>query len=211
MYALPMNNYNELPNIAFANGQFMCVRRSAYEAIGGHEAVRGMLSEDTAIARLMKRNGLRPRLSLGAQWVSTRMYNSLGAIVRGWSRQFFGGSTGRPWRVMAAILFVLLSCFSCYVAIAWGIYRLVHPVNPIGQYGWLITGILHFVMMTAALIATYRWTGNASRYALLFPLGGAMMIAIWLHTLHMCATGRIEWRGTRYSHRMGQGLLTTPR
>jgi len=41
MYLLPFTNYNE-SKIAFANGQYLCIRRSVYEAIGGHEAVGGM-------------------------------------------------------------------------------------------------------------------------------------------------------------------------
>src|SRR5262249_27531045 len=138
MYMLPMTNYNELPGVAFANGQFMCVRRSAYEAVGGHQAVRSMLSEDIALARLLKRNGFRPRISTGEQFAATRMYSSLGAIMRGWARNFFTGSAGRPWRVVFAILFVLVSCFACYLALPWGVYRLASGTAPalVGRF-WI--------------------------------------------------------------------------
>jgi hypothetical protein len=207
MYFLPMSNYNELPNTAFANGQFMCVRRSAYDAVGGHEAVKQTLSEDLALARLLKRNGFRPRISLGAEWASTRMYSSLGTIVRGWSRQFFSGSAGRPWRVLCALSFVLLCCFSGYAAVAYGATRAIGPSGgSLFPAAWLIAGLIHLTIMTAALAATYKWTGNPAGYALLFPLGAVMMIAIWMRTLQTCLTGSIEWRGTRYAHRMGHGL-----
>ena len=40
-----------------ANGQFLLIRRDAYDAIGGHEAVRARVLEDVALARLVKSSG----------------------------------------------------------------------------------------------------------------------------------------------------------
>jgi cellulose synthase/poly-beta-1,6-N-acetylglucosamine synthase-like glycosyltransferase len=207
MYLLPMTNYNELPGIAFANGQFMLVRRSAYDAIGGHAAVRHTLSEDVAIARLLKRRGFRPRLAIGSDFASTRMYSSLSAIMQGWARNFFSGSLGRPWRILAATVFVLISCCSCYAALAWGIYRNVKPVMWIGGWGWIAVGLAHWAVMTAALAQSYRWSGNPRRYALLFPIGAAALVLIWLRALRMTFSGRVEWRGTSYPYRVGRGVV----
>src|SRR5206468_11350522 len=100
MFMLPMTNFNEMPNVAFANGQYLCVRRRAYEAVGGHEAVKETLSEDIAIAKNLKRNGFRPRLSDGTEFAATRMYNSLSMVMRGWARNFFCGGAGNPTRTI---------------------------------------------------------------------------------------------------------------
>ena len=62
--------------------------------------------------------------------------------------------------------------------------------------------------MTAALILTYAWSGNRKTYALLFPLGGAMLLRVFAQSLRLCATGKVEWRGTSYSHRVN--AATTP-
>jgi glycosyltransferase involved in cell wall biosynthesis len=69
MYLLPFTNYNE-SKVAFANGQYLCIRRNVYEAVGGHEAVGGMFSEDVQIARRVKGMGFRPRLSVGTDYAS---------------------------------------------------------------------------------------------------------------------------------------------
>ncbi len=209
MYLLPMTNYNEQPNIAFANGQYLCARRTAYEKIGGHEAVRETLSEDIALAKAMKKIGLRPRLSTGADFVSTRMYNSFSMVIKGWARNFFCGSAGRMPKTIGAILFVLLCGFSCYAAVGWGIYRNIHPLEWPGGWGWILAGIAHWSIMTTALATMYAWSGNSKRYAFLFPLGGALLIWIWTRTLKMCATGKVEWRGTQYAHRAGEGVVNT--
>jgi chlorobactene glucosyltransferase len=40
-----------------ANGQFVCVRRASYEAVGTHRAVRGEVAEDLALAQTFWRSG----------------------------------------------------------------------------------------------------------------------------------------------------------
>jgi hypothetical protein len=34
-----------------------------------------------------------------------------------------------------------------------------------------------------------------------------MLLMIFLRALRMCATGKVEWRGTRYTHRMDPTLV----
>ena len=197
MYLLPFANYNET-KIAFANGQYLCIRRNVYDAIGGHEAVGGMFSEDVQIAKRVKAMGYRPRLSVGMDYASVRMYSSPAAVFRGWSRQFYAGSLGKPWRILAAIAFMLICCFSAYAAIGWGLWRQVHPVSAVGGLGWLAAGLIHLQLMMLFLSLMYGWTGNRRANALLFPLGGGLLLAIFCRSLWLCATGKVEWRGTMY-------------
>ncbi len=44
---------------AAANGQFILIRREAYEAIGGHAAIAAEILEDVALARRAKEAGFR--------------------------------------------------------------------------------------------------------------------------------------------------------
>lgn len=206
MYLLPLTNYNEVKSVAFASGMFICIRRSVYEAMGGHEAVRDRFCEDVEIARILKRRGYRPRLAIGNEYASVRMYNSVAGIFRGWSRNFYAGSLGRPWRILAALAFLLVSCFSVYAAAAWGIWRQVHPVNQWAGLGWLGAAAIHWALMTALLAQVYHWSGNRRFFALLFPLGGALLGAIFCRSLWICLTHRVEWRGTHYQHRMNPML-----
>jgi hypothetical protein len=69
---------------AFANGQFMMFDRAAYDAVGGHAAVREELLEDLALARAMER---RPAgVFVAAGLMSCRMYESYAAFCAGWER-----------------------------------------------------------------------------------------------------------------------------
>jgi len=87
---------------AVAVGHYVLVRRSAYEAVGGHEAVRDAVVEDLKLAQTFARAGRR--VSVREDWhgLSARMYQSFGEIVRGWTknlsigaRQTFGPVGGR--------------------------------------------------------------------------------------------------------------------
>jgi hypothetical protein len=158
-----------------------------------------MFSEDVQMARRVKGMGYRPRLSVGTEYASVRMYSSPAAVFKGWARNFYAGSLGKPWRILAAIAFMLVCCFSAYAAIGWGVWRQMHPVSPIGGIGWLASGGVHVLLMTLFLSLMYRWSGNRPALALLFPLGGGLMLAIFIRSLWLCASGKVEWRGTTYS------------
>jgi glycosyltransferase involved in cell wall biosynthesis len=210
MYLISMNNIGEYKGGAFANGQFMLMRRDAYDQIGGHVTVRDRYCEDVAIAKLFKEQGLRPRVSWGTDFCSVRMYSSLSAVIRGWSRIYYAAKVGSPWRILAAIFWVIFCSFSVIPAFAWGVYRVGHPVE--ASFGsvtasWLAGSIVHFLLMTTALAITYRWSRNPVWNSLLFlPMAGPMLLYILCRALKMCVTKKVEWRGTAYSHAMASKI-----
>src|SRR6516225_3861277 len=61
---------------AKANGQFLMVRREAYDAAGGHAAVHGEVLEDVALARRVKGAGSRLWFGYGGGIIRVRMYRS---------------------------------------------------------------------------------------------------------------------------------------
>jgi chlorobactene glucosyltransferase len=205
MYLIALNNKGHMPKQAFANGQFMLMSRGAYDAIGGHVSVRDRYCEDVEIARQMKLHGLRPRISWGNDYASVRMYSSLPGIIRGWSRIYYAARVGSPWRVLMALAFVLVCCFSVYAALAWGIYRTIHPTTAYhGWIGplWLLAAVPHLAIMTFYLGRMYKWSGNSRVNALYFPVAGALLCYTFFRALKMCVTKKVEWRGTAYSHTM---------
>jgi hypothetical protein len=71
---------------AAANGQYLLVRRDAYDAVGGHSAVLSCLLEDVELARLLKRAGYRLHFRFGGDAVRTRMYRSFHQLAEGWTK-----------------------------------------------------------------------------------------------------------------------------
>jgi glycosyltransferase involved in cell wall biosynthesis len=206
MYLIGLSNDDKLKNVAFGNGQFMLARRSAYDAIGGHEVVKDRFCEDTEMARLMKERGLRTRVSWGSNLAAVRMYSSLPAIIKGWSRIYYAAKVGNPKHVLLAITFLLLNCFTAYAVLLYGILRASHPHGNMLDNAWLGAGILHWATMTFILSRIYRWSKNSPWHALLFPVAGPILLWVLIKALILCVTKKVEWRGTSYSHTMAQDL-----
>ncbi|HTI65711.1 MAG TPA: glycosyltransferase family 2 protein, partial [Gemmatimonadaceae bacterium] len=76
---------------AIANGQFILVRRQAYDAMGGHERVRDRVAEDLAMAQEYVRSGRRIALLMAEHQLSTHMYASLRELIAGWRKNIYAG------------------------------------------------------------------------------------------------------------------------
>jgi chlorobactene glucosyltransferase len=204
LFTAAWTNTNHRPRTAFANGQYMLMRRDAYDSVGGHSAVRDQYCEDMALGRLFKRNELRPRVSWGTDLCSVRMYDSFSKIMRGWSRIFYAAATGSPWRSLLGIAFVLFCCYSVFPALAYGLYcsnRLIGDV-------WIGSAVLHWALMTVQIGIMYHWTLNPRRYALVFPITAILLMTIFAKSIWMCLTKRVEWRGTSYKHAIDRSVVT---
>jgi cellulose synthase/poly-beta-1,6-N-acetylglucosamine synthase-like glycosyltransferase len=199
------NNDSRRKN-AFANGQFFLIRRSAYERVGGHAAVRDNITEDVALMRVLKAAGFRTRLYNGQSLASTRMHTTWRQLFNGWARIFSGVTERRAGRILAAMAFVGLSGLSAYVALAYGLFRAVRA----DDWSWLSLAAFHVVLMTAVLATIYQLSGNARRLALAFPVGGAVMLGIYAYAVRACRTGRIAWRGTHYTAAAGSAASPSP-
>ncbi len=70
---------------AAANGQYLLIRRDAYDAVGGHASVADAILEDVELARRVKQAGYRLQFRQ-SDAVSTRMYRSFGAMWEGWTK-----------------------------------------------------------------------------------------------------------------------------
>jgi len=187
MFSLMYANSAMLPRIAFACGQFIAIRRDVYDGIGGHAAVRDSAGEDVELARILKRQGLRPRLGWGLDLVTTRMYGGLNEVINGWGRNFVAASRGRPWRVLGAITFV----FGCVLTI-W-------PAAVLGDWRLRLIAIIHGLLMTLLLAMAYRQAGSRAWRAVLWPFSSLVLLCIFVRALWVSFTRRLTWRGQQYS------------
>lgn len=64
------------------------MRRSVYEAIGGHPAVKNSIVEDVALANLVKGLGYRLHFVKEGRLIKTMMYTNFGEIWEGWTKTF---------------------------------------------------------------------------------------------------------------------------
>lgn len=85
LYSYDAVNDPESPAAA-SNGQYLLIRREAYDAMGGHAAVSGEVLEDVALARRAKAAGIRLLFAPGAEIARVRMYSNFRAMWEGWTK-----------------------------------------------------------------------------------------------------------------------------
>jgi hypothetical protein len=72
--------------VVAANGQYILVRRRAYNELGGHTAVAREILEDVALAKAFRGAGRRIYFRDGGDAVRTRMYRNWPALRDGWTK-----------------------------------------------------------------------------------------------------------------------------
>ena len=179
---------------AAANGQYILVKREAYDAVGGHAAVAACILEDVALARAFKAAGRRIRFRYGADAVRTRMYRNFDQLRDGWTKNlallfprpgWLAATTSIWWAVPLANLFLPL--FAPAV---------VH------RQWWFVPGGLAFARNTVRM----RRANFVLAMELLGALFGMPVFAyLLLRSKRAHARGSVPWKGRTYSEKLVTG------
>jgi len=86
-----LTHYAPWTPFAAATGQCLTFRRAAYNAIGGHAAIRGEVLEDVKFARRIKAARLRLRMADGDGLVACRMYTDWPSVRDGYAKNILAG------------------------------------------------------------------------------------------------------------------------
>jgi glycosyltransferase involved in cell wall biosynthesis len=199
MQSFPLQRvHSQRSPLAFANGQYILIRRTAYDAAGGHEAVRDRFVEDIALARRVKALGLPIRVALVRGIVRCRMYSSLGQLVRGWSRILYDALDRRAIRLVSRLLDVLVFCQIGHAALLAGLLLMALGQDRSFAASLMGLSILHHFWMYFVFRLVYNTSVPNSGHVAWFPLGNVVIDVILLRSIRMCLTGRVQWRGTEY-------------
>jgi hypothetical protein len=189
---------NESPRAAdkIANGQCMFFRRDAYDAMGGHAAVRDKVAEDLALAQRWFSAGRRVTMVLGLAQLSTRMYTSLRELVDGWGKNMYaGGRDAVPFGALGRAIYPLLLVLPA----------LSGALPPLLLLLGLAGVVSHGVLVWAAVVtgvnlvwwlAVYAGLGMSPLYALLHPIGAGALLYIALRAI--VRGRRVRWKGRDY-------------
>jgi cellulose synthase/poly-beta-1,6-N-acetylglucosamine synthase-like glycosyltransferase len=172
------------PALVAAGGQFLVVRRAAYEAAGGHAAVRDRVLEDIELARAVKRAGGRIALADGSALATCRMYGSWPELVEGYTKSLWA-SFGSPAGA-AAVVLVLGAVFVLPALAALA--------------GWLLSplvgllGLLGYTAGVAGRMVAARVTGGrAVPDALGHP--ASVLLFGWLVARSYRRRRQVRWKG----------------
>ena len=176
-----------------ANGQFMLMPRTSYEAIGGHESVRDRVLEDLALAQTVKRHGRTFVIRMAMDDLTTRMYHSLGGLITGWSRLIQMGSTqGQPLVSSFGVVAVATFCFWIVPPL-----MLLSALLGFGGETLLIWSALVCSLSVGIHAAFLHFLGAPAYYAVFYPLGSFVVLYIMIRS--KVRASDVEWKGRRYT------------
>ncbi len=198
MYSFARVNDPARPDAA-ANGQFLMLRRDAYEAIGGHASVAGQILEDVALARRVKQAGYAIYFTAPIGVVRTRMYRSFGAMWQGWTKNLYPLVGGKPSSVLLELVeatplleAVLLFAAAFYMNgssgqghVAW-----VH-LFPALIAGLLVYGHLRYAVALHRNLFPISYVQYYIAGVCLYP--AALIVSWWKNT-----RGAVAWKGREY-------------
>jgi chlorobactene glucosyltransferase len=179
-----------------ATGQFMLVRRAAYDAVGGHAAVSSAICEDLEFARRLKQTRRAVLLMDGGDVVSTRMYTGWRTLWPGLTKNLIDTLGGRNATLKLAAAAVALS----WAAVAIPVLDAASCLNHIpAAWPALIPALLASAAAFGLHIAAASHFRIPFYYGLLFPLGYTVGAVMALDSVRRRLTGRVSWKGRIYS------------
>lgn len=186
------------PRHAIANGQYLLFRAAAYDALGGHEAVRGSVIEDLALARRVAALGVPARFVSLVGLVRVRMYVGAREMLRGWRKNLAAGAAATPLvSTLATAATLLVALWSAPVAI-WALTWRAWPAAALALGAFAVTSWRVAVELSMAPRERRAW-------ALAHPLGAAFFAIAFLASLLDRWSGRgAEWKGRRYFPSTGE-------
>jgi hypothetical protein len=175
------------PSLSAANGQFLVVRRSAYERAGGH--VPDAVLDDLALLRAIKRTGGRGVVVDGTSLATCRMYTGWSELRDGYGKSLWS-AVGGPLGSAGVV----------------GALGLAYVVPAIAALRGSRIGIIGYLAGVLGRMVSARRTGGRVLDSLAHPVSVGLLgyLTARSHVLH--ARGRLSWKG-RSVQRVGAGTL----
>ncbi len=176
--------------LAAANGQFLLVKREAYFAIGGHEAVADAILEDVELASLAKRRKLGLRFRYAPDALSTRMYRTFSAMWEGWTKNLallFGNCLAlAAWRALDLVLLLGLPLLAMVI---W---------SPVGRLGLILIWLRALWRFYARVAKSNFPALDCAISPFALPLFCVLLCRSWFHHT---VKKRVVWKGRGYPSR----------
>jgi glycosyltransferase involved in cell wall biosynthesis len=182
----PQKVREQSAGITAANGQYILVRRVAYDAVGGHAAVATEILEDVALARLFRNAGHRVYFRYGGDAVRTRMYRNWAQIREGWTKNL-ALLFPQPERLALQSLFLWFLAWS-----ALGVAVSGATSQHVLRIGFAAFWLLVYRRIRVAHFATVN-------NLLAIAVGLPMFAYLLIRSKKAHESGQVSWKGRTYS------------
>jgi glycosyltransferase involved in cell wall biosynthesis len=173
---------------AAANGQYLLIRRSVYDAVGGHAAVSKAILEDVELAKRVKQSGERLQFRV-SDVVSTRMYRTFSQMWEGWTKNL-ALLFSHPRRLALQRLSEFALTVGGMILVIW---RLTTGKKIEAAIGAAVVILLAAFLLRRIRRAHFDWLSNS------LAVFGLPLFALLLFNSGISHNrGRVKWKGREY-------------
>lgn len=162
----------------FGYGNFILMRRSSHDAIGGFKSYRKDILDDSATMERLKLGGYRVMVADGSSLMSSRMYSSLREIIEGFRKNPFAALRFSTLRVIGVLLMEVLFIMLPPVYLFYGILTQRVSVSPTMQLSGLAVVLFFLTMLCFGL----RMRAGL-RFLIFYLLGHAVATLIIIYSM----------------------------
>ena len=182
---------------AAGGGAGNLVRRSAYDAVGGHETLRASVVDDVRLGYSVKQAGFRLRVTLANEHVAVRMYSGFREVWDGFTKNVAYACSG--W---AAVVFLSLSLLWTVVAILPPAVLLAAAAGARIAPADVARAAVSFSLLIGARAILAAALRDKIWPSLTHPLMAAVWAALVARSLfHRLVRRRLVWRGRSFDAR----------
>lgn len=198
-YFYPLEQVNDPASPAgIASGAFILIRKEAYEALGTWKRFRAEVTEDVAMSKVLKAEGMRIEVIRGPELVRTRGFSSVSEVCGYWERTFYGGlekSARKIGRLVANYIALTILGLSLILSSA----AIILGDSSIGTQVLFGVSLLTMIAVIVPYAIFLKKDGTHWAYGLTAPLGIAISAWVTLVTLRtVLAHKGVTWRGSVY-------------
>lgn len=183
--------------IALGGGAGNMIRRSAYEAIGGHEALKASVIDDVALALRAKLSGFRTCAARAEDRVAVRMYRGFREVCAGFTKNVAYAYQGWPGAILfflTAAWFVLSLAPPAFLLLAFAGVRAAPRDIALAAAGTALPILARLAL--AAAVGDPLWPSFAH------PIMAAVWAGIGCRSLYQrVVRRRLTWRGREFDPR----------
>ncbi|MEO0630266.1 MAG: glycosyltransferase family 2 protein, partial [Planctomycetota bacterium] len=176
------------PSTSAACGQFLFVRRDAYDQSGGHEAFKDSYHDGIKMPRAVRKAGFKSDLFDGQDLASVRMYRGFAQSWSGFAKNAFEGLGSLGLLIFLTFVHIVGHA-APFVVVESVFFGFIGDALA----GWLALAAVAFVLVERTLLAIRFRQGPWP--VVLHPVGAIAMTAVQWHSFVLSKQGRRAWRG----------------
>lgn len=170
------------------HGAFNLVKKSAYLACGGHQAIAMECLDDLKLGQLLKTHGFSQDTVDGRDFIEREWYSSVPAMIQGLEKNGFASFNYN-------LLFFLSSCIAAIIFYLWpciAVFILHGPLQ------WL--NILNIMLTICLVMKVCRVFRLSPYFAFTYPAGFCMLLyTVFNSVIATYKNTGIIWRDTYYT------------